>query len=964
VSLQLHENYLNGTIPESVINLNRLVYLYLHNNKLTGTIPESVGNINKLEYLSLSQNELTGAIHDGIGNLNKLVYLYLRKNKLTGTIPESVENLTELVYLYLHENKLTGTIPESVGNLPELVSLQLHENYLNGTIPESVINLNRLVYLYLHNNKLTGTIPESVGNINKLEYLSLSQNELTGAIHDGIGNLNKLVYLYLRKNKLTGTIPESVGNLPELEILWLDENNLTGTIPESVGNLTELVEVQLNGNKLSGTIPESVGNLINLEKFNLGSNALTGTVPNIYGKLPNFKEIDLSDNNFEGILPPNIFGGVSIEKINLSGNKFHGNLNQYSDTKKLRFLKELILGNNCLFGELPSDLMDTMPKLSMLDLSHNNSNCENKMFNREYCEWSVYDYNDFLCCNESNEPDEIICSKDYLYGWDNIIILHQTGLWGHLPPEYAKFTFMEELDLSGNSLGGTIPLEYVQFGRQKVNIKLDGNTDLTGLAALDICRQARHVIDVTQQEDVCPAERNAVVDVFEDLDLNEKYWWTENNADNDYNYNPSDSACNWNYITCVDGKVQSITLTSMALSGSISPSIGTLTYLEVLNLRDNQIVGTIPLEIGDLNKLRELIIAHNRIQKEIPEELKSLKNLEVFQVHANRLKGKVPDEIKVNETKFNFSSFTADCGYPSFFPDSLKCERCTICCNSKEECTRMDNHHNTTNYSIVVSVFILIFIISLPKIGSFLKLVQTDLVVIDDVMKKIGTNSVYIFCLSEDWILNLLAAILVIIQLSAFNFFFSASKFKADVDSDWRYTYECPMDELLCTQDISRKYGPMLITMFIIIIFTGRDFLAGSWIIIFCSRLQNGVKKFRILVVGAVLILISFFSLLISIYYIFITTTKTTEVLVSSVLILFINTLDEEVFGLIEKLYPDTMGNEIESIKLLYADIIENNQHNSEEHEFLIPEEEEINATVEIEHEEEIYQPPSPLILL
>ena len=92
--------------------------------------------------------------------------------------------------------------------------------------------------------------------------------------------------------------------------------------------------------------------------------------------------------------------------MNLSGNILHGNLTQYSDTRKFRLLKELILDNNCLSGELPPGLVNTMPKLSVLDLSYNNSNCEEKMFNREDCDYPGYDR--YWCCNESDEPDEVI----------------------------------------------------------------------------------------------------------------------------------------------------------------------------------------------------------------------------------------------------------------------------------------------------------------------------------------------------------------------------------------------------------------------------------------------------------------------------------------------------------------------------------------------------------------------------
>ena len=142
--------------------------------------------------------------------------------------------------------------------------------------------------------------------------------------------------------------------------------------------------------------------------------------------------------------------------------------------------------------------------------------------------------------------------------------------------------------------------------------------------------------------------------------------------------------------------------------------------------------------------------------------------------------------------------------------------------------------------------------------------------------------------------------------------------------------------------------------IFILVIFIAKDIFGGGWTIIFCKKLQNGVRKIRIFIVGAVLITVSLLSLVVSVVYIWVTTTKMTEVIVFTVIILFINTLDEEVFILLEKVYPETVRDEIELIKLSYADIIETNQPNLEEHDFSSQEGEEINDTVEVEHEEEI----------
>ena len=102
-------------------------------------------------------------------------------------------------------------------------------------------------------------------------------------------------------------------------------------------------------------------------------------------------------------------------------------------------------------------------------------------------------------------------------------------------------------------------------------------------------------------------------------------------------------------------------------------------------------------------------------------------------------------------------------------------------------------------------VFILFLIACLPKIESFLIFYSNDLVTMEDLQKKIEKGSVYIFGLSRNWILNNLSATIVIIQVTAFIFFLRASTFKADAEGDWRHTWECSIDEMLCLKDWSQN---------------------------------------------------------------------------------------------------------------------------------------------------------------
>ena len=85
--LSLAFNYLTGTIPTEIGNLQALVELDLDGNDLTGTIPTEIGNLQSLVWLDLDYNDLTGTIPTEIGNLQALEALYLEGNDFTGAIP-------------------------------------------------------------------------------------------------------------------------------------------------------------------------------------------------------------------------------------------------------------------------------------------------------------------------------------------------------------------------------------------------------------------------------------------------------------------------------------------------------------------------------------------------------------------------------------------------------------------------------------------------------------------------------------------------------------------------------------------------------------------------------------------------------------------------------------------------------------------------------------------------------------
>lgn len=139
--------------------------------------------------------------------------------------------------------------------------------------------------------------------------------------------------------------------------------------------------------------------------------------------------------------------------------------------------------------------------------------------------------------------------------------------------------------------------------------------------------------------------------------------------------------CKWKGVSCDNngGRVVSLILdgdpmgagnTSVYMSGSISESIGNLSYLRTftlmrwkniggiipasisrlsalnhLTLDNNKLTGSIPSDIGQLLSLQSLSLTGNLIAGPIPESIGKLRNLTSLYLDSNRLSGFIPSSI-------------------------------------------------------------------------------------------------------------------------------------------------------------------------------------------------------------------------------------------------------------------------------------------------------------------------------
>lgn len=128
--------------------------------------------------------------------------------------------------------------------------------------------------------------------------------------------------------------------------------------------------------------------------------------------------------------------------------------------------------------------------------------------------------------------------------------------------------------------------------------------------------------------------------------------------------------------------------------GSISPSIGNLTKLELLIVNSNPLTGTIPIEIGLCEELGE----RNFFDRSRPLSFCSLTliillpQIAMLRIHKTYIEGSSPRELcmlrdkKLNSEDPNKGVFYADCSLNNRTEEPyFSCDCCSDCCDHTTE---------------------------------------------------------------------------------------------------------------------------------------------------------------------------------------------------------------------------------------------------------------------------------------
>jgi hypothetical protein len=301
--VRLIANGLDGELPATLVDLERVTGINLRANRITGPIPPALAELGKLHSLELEGNRLSGSVPAEL--LASPAYTISLKDNLLDGYAEAEVTPQGSIILDLSGNPIAGLPPASWRDTGALVVLDLSRTALSGPIDFEHHAWPGLQHLSLDDNAITELQGITAGTLTDLRRLSIAGNQLTGAW--SVDGLSALEEVYLADNQLHGEDLASLFAIDTLRIIELQRNPLQVLPDELPGAVPPLLTLNLSGTKLSSTPPDWFGDLT-LRDLNLSGNLLDGELDPWLAALreDQWVRLDLSRNRFEGPLPQSL----------------------------------------------------------------------------------------------------------------------------------------------------------------------------------------------------------------------------------------------------------------------------------------------------------------------------------------------------------------------------------------------------------------------------------------------------------------------------------------------------------------------------------------------------------------------------------------------------------------------------------------------------------------------------------
>lgn len=404
--LFIQYNGLEGSLPEELKYLDKLVNFSVQGNNLTGAFPEFLLEIPTLEMINVGENAFFGNIPSELFDMPNMKYIVLFKNQFDGQLPENIGNCKEMTYFRVDSNNFDGVIPPSLSQLVNLVNLEMAGCRFHGPVP-SLSGMKKLKYLNLSNN---GTFKDELYTYpdgDSESYFAYVEGGLEGELV--FEDMPELKRVYLYKNHFTvcpkfkncpsvdmfiisnnpiqhldpsvfniaglemvrahdcelKDLPE-ITNSPKLKYLLLQRNEIE-SLPTSISKLTAMEEVLMYGNHLK-SIPAEIGNWSIVRHLRFSDNQIT-TLPQEIWSLTSLYSIYFAGNELAGDILPESFAGMThLQDVNFNKNQI---TSPVSSLVTIYNALAIQFEGNQLSGNFP-DGFGLCRRLEMLNLEGNN----------------------------------------------------------------------------------------------------------------------------------------------------------------------------------------------------------------------------------------------------------------------------------------------------------------------------------------------------------------------------------------------------------------------------------------------------------------------------------------------------------------------------------------------------------------------------------------------------------------
>jgi len=731
-----------------------------------------------------------------------------------------------------------------------VISINLRGNNLTGAFPSYAFqSFARLEMLDLSENSLSGTVEYFYFfSLRSLLQVDLSHNLLEGEAD--ILFSPAIEYLNLSHNKFdrVANYKKFKSAYETLQVVDFGFNKIDQEASEILtGAPPNLKDVYMSNNRIRGTLPNIITNLEGIRRFHVDCNCLSGSLPDLPRSFPFLKELNLSNQQCCPIL--------NSSNIGLSGSVPEGLSNLFD-------LAELDLSENSISGSIPSDI-GNLPRLKTFNVSNN------------------------------------IMTSTVPYNLGK--------LWNSI----AVF------DVSRNKLRGTIPSVLGTFEDAAVHVRNNGG--FIHPAPMTLCFDVSG-FDLRHNPTVCPLERNTLRHFYisaKGQEWTESMGWDDEYADH----------CSYYGVVCNDeSQVVELHLANNGLSGTLTEKVKNLKFLRRLDLSDNDIKGSIPSGVGELQHLDHLRLSYNAFTGEVPTDLENLQNLRLLHLHGNRLTGTMPPIP--SDFLTGVSSFVSDCGVPSDFGTPIRCPECTMCCNLAGNCQSTEiptsfqdevlgfDIHQQFSWVFGISLatymmFLLIGSFAYDRLSESRSYYDRSMKERDKkyALNKIGSGSVYSFFLTKNWVAWLIAVIVMGIQAWILAIFVEAAKLEfVDDNSDFIYSWRCPRNEIECDDTADQDVEGWIMFAVLMASHLLSDLLNGSKLLVLSAKRRHSLcERARFFVGGSCLIFITAFTVYASSVYNVAIARSNTDIVINSVIILFVTQVDEQLFIVFSAASPKSM---------------------------------------------------------